>query len=53
MRRKKYKRNKYCINKSNLVEETENKKSTDKKKAFEVIEVVFEKCDESKYVSVE
>ena len=48
------KRNKYCLNKSNLVyvEETENKKFSDKK-ASEVIEVVFEKCDKTKYVSVE
>ena len=34
------------------MEETEDKKSFDKK-ASEVIEEVFEKCDESKYVSVE
>ena len=55
MRREERKRNKYCPNKSNLlyVEETENKKSSDKKKPSEVIEVVFEKCDKSKYVSVE
>ena len=41
-------------NKSNqvYVQETEDKKSYDKK-ASEVIEVVFEKCDESKHVSVE
>ena len=50
MRREEGKRNLYCLNKSNLVyvEETENKKSSDKKKL-----VVFEKCDKSKYVSVE
>ena len=55
MRREEGKRNKYCLSKSNLlyVEETENKKSSDKKKASDVIEVVFEKCDEYKYVSVE
>ena len=54
MRRKEARRNKYCLNKSNLVyvEETEDKKSSDKK-ASEVIEVGFEKCDKSKYVSVE
>ena len=48
-------RNKYCLNKSNYVyvEETEDKKSSDKKKPSEVIEVVFEKCDKSKYVSIE
>ena len=47
--------NKYCLNKSNhvYVEETEGKKSSDKKKPSEVIEVVFEKCEKSKYVSVE
>ena len=55
MRREKGKRNEYCLNKSNLVyvEETENKKSSDKKIASEVIEVIFDKCDKSKYVSVE
>ena len=42
MRREEARRNKYCLNKSNLVyvEETEDKKSSDKK-ASEVIEVVF------------
>ena len=34
------------------MEETEDKESSDKK-ASEVIEVVYEKCYESKYVSVE
>ena len=55
MRREEARRNKYCLNKSNLVyvEETEDKKYSDKKKASEVLEVVFEKCDKSKYVSVE
>ena len=54
MRREEGERNKYCLNKSYLVyvEETENKKSSDKK-ASELREVVFEKCDESMYVSVE
>ena len=55
MKREEARRNKYCLNKSNhvYVEETEDKKSSDKKKPSEVIEVVFEKCDKSKYVSVE
>ena len=55
MRREEGKRNKYCLNKSNLVyvEETDIKKSSDKKEASQVMEVVFEKCDKSKYVSVE
>ena len=45
----------YCLNQSNqiYVEETEDKKFSDKKKASEVIEVVFEKFDKSRYVSVE
>ena len=50
MRREEGKRNLYCLNKSNqvYVEETENKKSSDKKKkASEVIEVIFDKCEES------
>jgi hypothetical protein len=52
-RREEARRKKYCLNKSNLVcvEETEDKKCSDKK-ASEVIKVVFEKCDESSYVSV-
>ena len=51
MRREDARRNKYWIDKSNLVyvEETEDKKSSEKK-ASEVIEVVFEKCEKSKYV---
>ena len=55
MKREEARRNKYCVNKSNhvYVEETEDKKSSDKKKPSEVIEVVFEKCDKSKHVSVE
>ena len=55
MRREEARRNKHCLNKSNqvYVEESEDKKSSAKKKPFEVTEVVFEKCDESKYVSVE
>ena len=38
--------NKYCINESNQVsvEEAEDQKSTDKTKAYEVIEEVFKKC---------
>ena len=46
MRREEARRNKYCLTKSNqvYVEETEDKKSSDKK-ASEVIEVVFEMCD--------
>ena len=54
MRIEEARRNKYCLTKSNLVyvEETEDKKSSDKKTS-EVIEVVFEKCDKSIYVSVE
>ena len=53
MRREEARRNKYCLNKSNLVyvEETEDKKSSDKK-ASEVIKVKLEKCDKSKFVSV-
>ena len=49
MRKEEARRNKYCLTKSSQVygEETEDKK------ASEVIEVVFEMCDESKYVSVE
>ena len=45
----------YCFNKSNQVsvKEAEDKKSTDKIKASEVIEEVFEKCVESKNISVE
>ena len=35
------------------MEEAEDKKCTDKTKAAEVIEEVFEKCDESKNISVE
>ena len=47
--------NKYCLNKSYqvLVEEAEDKKSTDKIKASEVIEEQMEKCDESKNTYVE
>ena len=53
MRRGEAWRNKYCLNKSYLVceEETEDKKSSDKK-ASELIEVVFEKCDKSKCIYV-
>ena len=55
MRREEARRNKYCLNKCNkvYVEETKDKKSTDKTIASEVIEKVFDKCDESKNVSVE
>ena len=55
MRREEARWFKYRLDKSNQVsvEETEDKKSTDKTKASEVIEEVFEKCDESKNVSVE
>ena len=53
MRREEASINEYCLNKSNQhVEEAEDKKSTDKTKASEVIEEVFEKCDESKNISV-
>ena len=43
MRREEARVNKYCVNKSNhaSVEEAEDKKSTDKTKAPEVIEEVF------------
>ena len=43
MRREEARINKYCVNKSNQVsvEEVEDKKSTDKTKAYEVIEEVF------------
>ena len=55
MRREERRRNKYCLNKSNhvSVEESEDKKSTNKTKALKVIEEVFEKSDESKNLSVE
>ena len=46
MKREETRRNKYCLKKSNHVEETEDKYSG-------VIEVVFDKCDKSRYVSVE
>ena len=44
MRREEARRNKYCLDKSNQVsvEETEDKNLTDKTKASEVIEAVFE-----------
>ena len=55
MRREEVRINKYCLKKSNQVsvEEAEDKKSTDKTKASEVIQEVFEKCDESKIIFVE
>ena len=44
MRREEARRNKYCLDKSNQVsvEKTEDKNLTDKTKASEVIDVVFE-----------
>ena len=46
--------NKYCLNKSNFFMWKKLRiKSLLIKKASEVREVLFEKCDESKYVSVE
>ena len=55
MRREEARINKYWLNKSNHVslEEAEDKKCTDKTIASEVIEEVFEKCDESKNNYVE
>ena len=54
MRREWARINKCCLNKSNQVsvEEAQDKKSTDKTKASEVIEQVFEKCDKSRNISV-
>ena len=53
MRREEARRNEYCLNQSNqvYVEKTEDKYILIKK-ASEIIEVVLEMCDESKYVSV-
>ena len=55
MTRKEARRNKYCHGKSKhvSVEETEEKKFTDKTKVSEVIEEVFEKYDKAKNVFVE
>ena len=55
MRREEARINEYWLNKSYQVsvEEAEDKKSTDKTIASEVIEEVFEKCDEPKNNSVE
>ena len=55
MRREEARKNNHCLNKSSKVsvEESEDKKSTDKTKASKVTEEVFEKSNESMNISVE